>query len=162
MRPERMYNETKYLLFYVLKFLPKVIVYDDGNLKVIDRSVNVYMVRATVRRIGDWKEESSVVSLFLSLPFCLTHANVIKQGQIDTIAAYAHQNRDMDLLDKTKKIQHNCRKLVQDGMLSDEDNYLSLRKDIIQELLNYELHITKSTQDLDRLKQVRTESTFWI
>lgn len=97
-----------------------------------------------------------------SLSLLLTHANVIKQGQIDTIAAYAHQNRDMDLLDKTKKIQHNCRKLVQDGMLSDEDNYLSLRKDIIQELLNYELHITKSTQDLDRLKQVRTESTFWI
>lgn len=104
-----MYNETKYLLFYVLKVLPKITVYDDGNLK----------------------------------------------GQIDSILQYAIHTKDMDLLDKTKKIQHNCKKLVQDGMLSDDDNYFSLRKDIIQELLNYELHITKSSQDLERLKQVR-------
>jgi Ras GTPase-activating-like protein IQGAP2/3 len=109
MRPERMYNETKYLLFYVLKFLPKITVFDDGNLK----------------------------------------------GQIDAIAAFALQTKDADLLDKTKKIQHNCKKLVQDGMLADDDNYSSLRKDIIQELLNYELHIAKSATDLDKLKQVR-------
>jgi Ras GTPase-activating-like protein IQGAP2/3 len=109
MRPERMYNETKYLLFYVLKVLPKISVYDDGNLK----------------------------------------------GQIDAIATYALQTKDMELLEKTKKVQHNCKKLVQDGMLADDDNYASLRKDIIQELLNYELHISKSAADLDKLKQVR-------
>jgi len=77
------------------------------------------------------------------------------KGQIEAIYAYAHQTKDMDLLDKTKKIQHNCKKLVQDGMLSDDDNYVSLRKDIIQELLNYELHIAKSATDLEKLKQVR-------
>jgi Ras GTPase-activating-like protein IQGAP2/3 len=71
------------------------------------------------------------------------------------ILNYAQERKDQDLLEKTKKIIHNCKKLVSDGLLADEDNYAVLRKDIIQELLNYETYIQKSSTDLDRLKQVR-------
>jgi len=92
-----------------LKVLPKVVVFDDGDMK----------------------------------------------GQIEAIANYALQQKDVELIEKTKKITHNCKRLVQDGLISDDDRYAALRKDIIQELLNYEIHITKSTQDLERLKQVR-------
>lgn len=67
---------------------------------------------------------------------------------------FAVEKKDQDLVEKTKKIIHNCKKLVQDGLLSDEDSYALLRKDIIQELLNYETYIHKSTGDLERLKQV--------
>ena len=70
------------------------------------------------------------------------------------IANYAQDRKDLDLLEKTKKIIHNCKKLVSDGLLSDDDNYAMLRKDIIQELMNYETYIQKSSTDLDRLKQV--------
>lgn len=58
------------------------------------------------------------------------------------------------MIEKTKKIIHNCKKLVADGLLLDEDNYERLRKDIIQELLNYEAYIQKTSADLERLKQV--------
>jgi Ras GTPase-activating-like protein IQGAP2/3 len=109
MRPERMYNETKYLLFYVLKTLPSITNEDNGDIK----------------------------------------------KQIEMIANYAQERKDHDLLEKTKKIIHNCKKLVSDGLLSDEDNYAMLRRDIIQELMNYETYIQKSSTDLDRLKQVR-------
>jgi Ras GTPase-activating-like protein IQGAP2/3 len=109
MRPERMYNETKYLLFYILKTLPTITNDDNGDIK----------------------------------------------KQIEMIANYAQERKDQDLLEKTKKIIHNCKKLVQDGLLSEDDNYAMLRKDIIQELLNYETYIQKSSTDLDRLKQVR-------
>ncbi len=34
MRPERMYNETKYLLFYVLKTLPMITSEDELDMKV--------------------------------------------------------------------------------------------------------------------------------
>jgi len=89
------------------------------------------------------------------LPKITAHDDGNLKGQIEAIYAFAHQTKDMDLLDKTKKIQHNCKKLVQDGMLAEDDNYSALRKDIIQELLNYELHIAKSATDLEKLKQVR-------
>jgi len=109
MRPERMYNETKYLLFYILKTLPAITNEDNGDIK----------------------------------------------KQIEMISNYAQERKDLDLLEKTKKIIHNCKKLVSDGLLAEEDNYAMLRKDIIQELLNYETYIQKSSTDLDRLKQVR-------
>jgi len=109
MRPERMYNETKYLLFYILKTLPNITHEDNCDIK----------------------------------------------KQIEMIATYANERKDHDLIEKTKKIIHNCKKLVLDGLLSDEDNYATLRKDIIQELMNYETYIQKTATDLDRLKQVR-------
>jgi Ras GTPase-activating-like protein IQGAP2/3 len=109
MRPERMYNETKYLLFYVLKTLPSITNEDNSDIK----------------------------------------------KQIELISGYANEKKDQDLIEKTKKIIHNCKKLVLDGLLAEEDNYAMLRKDIIQELLNYETYIQKSSTDLDRLKQVR-------
>lgn len=109
MRPERMYNETKYLLFYVLKVLPHITSEDNGDMR----------------------------------------------KQIEMIANFATERKDTDLTEKTKKIIHNCRKLVSDGLLSDEDNYAVLRRDLIQELMNYETYIQKTTTDLDRLKQVR-------
>ena len=45
---------------------------------------------------------------------------------------YASENNDFQLDDKVKKIHHNCKKLVSEGMLNESDNYAKLRKDTVQ------------------------------
>jgi len=67
---------------------------------------------------------------------------------------YAMDKKDFKLAEKIKKIHSNLKKLVTDGIVSEEDNYSKLRKDTVQELINYEAQIQKTNTDLVRLKTV--------
>lgn len=67
---------------------------------------------------------------------------------------FAREKKDSALLEKIKKLTQNCAKLVEEGILSESDNYAKLRRDTVQELVNYEAQIHKTAMDLERLKAV--------
>jgi len=64
------------------------------------------------------------------------------------------EKKDQSLAEKVKKINQNCNKLVSEGIISESDNYAKLRRDTIQELVNYEGQIQRTNSDLTRLKSV--------
>ncbi|EGC36786.1 Ras GTPase-activating protein [Dictyostelium purpureum] len=71
------------------------------------------------------------------------------------VAKHAAHHKNQDIVDNIKKILVNVKKLSMEGYLKGEDdNFIQLRKDIVAELLNYETYINKTTQDIDKLKQV--------
>ena len=45
---------------------------------------------------------------------------------------YAMEKKDNLLLEKVKKINQNCAKLVAEGIISEADNYAKLRRDTVQ------------------------------
>jgi len=69
-------------------------------------------------------------------------------------AKYATQRRDTALQDKVRRINNNCSKLVELGMISEADSYAKLRRDTVQEISNYEDQIRKTAADSERLKSV--------
>mmetsp|Transcript_21623 Transcript_21623/g.30230 ORF Transcript_21623/g.30230 Transcript_21623/m.30230 type:complete len:756 (-) Transcript_21623:71-2338(-) len=73
---------------------------------------------------------------------------------IESAEKYAHEKKDFKLAEKVKKIQTNCKKLVAEGIISESDNYAKLRRDTVQELINYEAQIKKTQQDIELLKTV--------
>jgi len=73
---------------------------------------------------------------------------------LDLAAKYALEKKDQSLAEKVKKINQNCNKLVSEGIISESDNYAKLRRDTIQELVNYEGQIQRTNSDLTRLKSV--------
>lgn len=73
---------------------------------------------------------------------------------LDLAGKYAAERKDTVLVEKVKKINQNCAKLVVEGIISEADNYAKLRRDTVQELVNYEGQIQRTGVDLDRLKAV--------
>jgi len=73
---------------------------------------------------------------------------------ISEAAKYASSSKNKKLAEKVKKIQQNCKKLVAEGIISDSDKYAKLRKDTVQELVNYEAQIKRTATDLERLRLV--------
>ena len=67
---------------------------------------------------------------------------------------YAMEKKDFKLVEKVKKIIGNIKKLVDDNIISDSDNFAKLRKDTVQELVNYEAQIEKTMNDKSKLTQV--------
>jgi Ras GTPase-activating-like protein IQGAP2/3 len=53
-----------------------------------------------------------------------------------------------------KKIRSNCKILVAEGIISESDKYAKLRKDTVQELVDYESQIQRTNIDIERLKTV--------
>eukprot|EP01118_Nematostelium_gracile_P001607 TRINITY_DN11670_c0_g1_i1.p1 TRINITY_DN11670_c0_g1~~TRINITY_DN11670_c0_g1_i1.p1 ORF type:complete len:753 (-),score=217.16 TRINITY_DN11670_c0_g1_i1:66-2324(-) len=76
------------------------------------------------------------------------------QTVLDQAVKHAKDRKDQILIDKVKKIEQNCAKLVAVGIINPNDNFAKLRKDTVQELVNYEAQIQKTAGDLDRLKSV--------
>jgi len=64
------------------------------------------------------------------------------------------EKKDQKLAEKVKKIHSNLKKLADEGIITLDDNYAKLRKDTVQELVNYESQIQKTNSDLERLKLV--------
>jgi len=106
--PEQMYTETKYLMFTIIRSLPKISTKAEQDIRVL----------------------------------------------LEEAGKHASEKKDSKLGDKVKKVSQNLAKLVADGFVSDQDNYAKLRRDTVQELINYEVQIQKTTADLDRLKSV--------
>jgi len=73
---------------------------------------------------------------------------------LDDAQRYANEKKDFRLAEKVKKIHQNCKKLVADGIISESDKFAKLRRDTVQELVNYEAQIQKTNSDLERLKTV--------
>ncbi|KAL6058637.1 Ras GTPase-activating protein [Balamuthia mandrillaris] len=67
---------------------------------------------------------------------------------------YADKNNNKELAEKIARIQKNCQDLVSAGYLKEDDNYAQLRKDAVQELLDYEDQIVKTKSLLQRLEEV--------
>eukprot|EP01133_Synstelium_polycarpum_P007296 gene7296-8484_t len=107
-KPEQMYNETKYLLFTVLRSLAS------------NKELNQIDMGATLAEV----------------------------------AKHAAANKNQEIVDSIKKILINFKKLSHEGYLTEEDNYSQLRKDIVAEMLNYESYISKTSAELEKLKQV--------
>lgn len=59
------------------------------------------------------------------------------------------EKKDFHLAEKVKKKQQNYKKLVEEGFISDSDNYSKFRKDTVQELVNYEAQIKKTNNDIE-------------
>jgi len=108
MKPEKMYSETKYLLFTIIKSIPELSESAENDLKLL----------------------------------------------LQNAQKYAIEKNDFQLTEKVKKIEQNCKKLVMDGIISESDSYAKLRRDTVQELVNYEAQIQKTNFDLERLKTV--------
>eukprot|EP01114_Cavostelium_apophysatum_P006458 TRINITY_DN1777_c0_g3_i1.p1 TRINITY_DN1777_c0_g3~~TRINITY_DN1777_c0_g3_i1.p1 ORF type:complete len:766 (+),score=273.66 TRINITY_DN1777_c0_g3_i1:272-2569(+) len=109
-KPEQLYTETKYLLFTVIKSLPRMPPNTADDINAL----------------------------------------------LDEAQKYAMEKKDKDfkLADKIKKIHANLKKLEAEGVITQEDNFAKLRRDTVQELVNYEFQIQKTSTDVDRLKNV--------
>jgi len=89
-----------------------------------------------------------------SLPSLSNKAENDIRVVLEEAQKFAMDKKDFKLAEKIKKIHSNCKKLVAEGIISEEDNYAKLRKDTVQELLDYESQIQKTNSDLIRLKAV--------
>mmetsp|Transcript_17716 Transcript_17716/g.53103 ORF Transcript_17716/g.53103 Transcript_17716/m.53103 type:complete len:779 (+) Transcript_17716:136-2472(+) len=67
---------------------------------------------------------------------------------------YANRAHDAKMMEMVKRFVENCAQLVELGVLSEADNYSTLREDAIQELINYEEQLDKTEGDIVRLKEV--------
>jgi len=74
---------------------------------------------------------------------------VLKEAQ-----KYAMEKNDFKLIEKVKKIHQNCKKLTEEGVITETDGFAKLRKDTVQELVNYEAQIQKTNSDIERLRTV--------
>mmetsp|Transcript_371 Transcript_371/g.457 ORF Transcript_371/g.457 Transcript_371/m.457 type:complete len:780 (+) Transcript_371:7-2346(+) len=74
---------------------------------------------------------------------------LLKQAQ-----QYAVQRKNKELGQMIDTILKNCERLVKAGVLKESDGYAQLRKDAMEELLNYEQQITKTKSDVGTLTSV--------
>ncbi|PRP82379.1 Ras GTPase-activating protein [Planoprotostelium fungivorum] len=109
-KPQQTYSETKSLLFYIIKSLPRL----ENNNEIAE--INVVL---------------------------------------DMAEAQANSTKDGKLMDRIKKVRNNCKLLVQCGLLSESDKFNKIRKDLVEEIVNYEAQIRKTTEDIIKLKNVR-------
>jgi Ras GTPase-activating-like protein IQGAP2/3 len=76
------------------------------------------------------------------------------RGVLREIHQYANKLKDVELTGKVKRIISNCNQLVDEDILRAEDNYLNLRRDTYQEVINYEARIRVIQEDQVRLQKV--------
>jgi len=74
---------------------------------------------------------------------------------LDMADEQAARTRDGKLADKIKKVRNNVKQLVLCGFLTEAEKFNKLRKDIVQEIVNYETQIRKTTEDTQRLRAVQ-------
>lgn len=112
--PEQIYQETKYLLFSIIKALPDM--------------------RGT-----------AAIPAHSDIPATLELARVV-----------AVKSENEALAEMIINISNNIKDLVAAGMIKEEDGYAQLRKDAMQELLNYEKQLEKTNSDIAALTSVIT------
>eukprot|EP01094_Clydonella_sp_ATCC50884_P016576 TRINITY_DN2751_c0_g5_i1.p1 TRINITY_DN2751_c0_g5~~TRINITY_DN2751_c0_g5_i1.p1 ORF type:complete len:782 (+),score=291.28 TRINITY_DN2751_c0_g5_i1:231-2576(+) len=66
----------------------------------------------------------------------------------------ARQRGNNGLVEMIDRINSNCQILVQNGMLSVDDDFAQLQKDAMEELTNYDAFAKKTANDLARLRDV--------
>lgn len=108
MEPEQLYGETKYLLFTLMRAIPR-------RLELAD---------VDARRL------------------------------LGQIAQWATTGGNQEVLERISKVLANCKQLVAMGMLSEDDNYARLRKDLADDVLNIDARIKRVQADLERLRAV--------
>jgi len=67
---------------------------------------------------------------------------------------FAQTKQNQTLADRVQKCVMNLHRLTKDGVINEDDNFAQLRRDIIQETLEYERQIEKTTTDLRMLRGV--------
>jgi Ras GTPase-activating-like protein IQGAP2/3 len=67
---------------------------------------------------------------------------------------HANRTNNPKMMEMVKQFVANCAQLVEAGVMSEADNYATLREDAIQELINYEQQLEKTEGDIVRLKEV--------
>lgn len=87
-------------------------------------------------------------------PFISSQTEKDIRAVLDAAYKYALEKKDNLLVEKIKKIHQNVGVLVQANVISESDNYARLRRDTVQELINYEAQIEKTAQDVEKLKPV--------
>eukprot|EP00727_Mastigamoeba_balamuthi_P012374 m51a1_g776 putative ase-activating protein (876) ;mRNA; f:594282-597416 len=110
LQPEQLYGETKYLVFLLMRTIP--------------RRMDPPLVSGDV------------------------HAML---GQL---ASHAATHGEQEMLDRISKILANLKKLVGCSLLSDDDNYARLRRDLYDDVTNVQERTKKIKSDTDRLRQV--------
>lgn len=108
MTPEQIYQETKYLLFSIIKALPDI------------KGANTTDIPATL--------------------------------QLAQMVAIKSQNEALG--EMILNINTNIKDLLAAGLIKEEDGYAQLRKDAMQELLNYEKQVEKTNNDIQLLNKV--------
>mmetsp|Transcript_40504 Transcript_40504/g.101927 ORF Transcript_40504/g.101927 Transcript_40504/m.101927 type:complete len:781 (-) Transcript_40504:174-2516(-) len=98
--------------------------------------------------------------LLFAILKALPHMQDSIPSDINTVIAEAqdkaNETRDKQLLEMVSLIKENVKLLTTAGLISPKNNYEELRKDAIQELVNYEDQIKKAASDYSRLSQVVT------
>jgi len=81
-------------------------------------------------------------TIIKALPSLSEEADI--KGVLVAAQKHAREKNDASLGEKIKKIVQNCRKLVDAGIITEQDNFSKLRKDLVEELINYEGQIKKN------------------
>jgi len=93
-------------------------------------------------------------TIIRSLPTLSPKAENDIKTLLEEAQKFAQEKKDSKLADKVKKVHQSLKRLVEDQIIAEADNYAKLRRDTVQELTNYEAQIQKTTADLERLKAV--------
>jgi len=91
-------------------------------------------------------------TIIKALPSLSEEADI--KGVLVAAQKHAREKNDASLGEKIKKIVQNCRKLVDAGIITEQDNFSKLRKDLVEELINYEGQIKKTNLEIVKLKEV--------
>lgn len=73
---------------------------------------------------------------------------------LDVAKKTSTDTRNKKLEEIVESVRQNVKILVDANIIREEDNYFNLRRDVGQEILNFDQHIAKGEQDLSRLQSV--------